>query len=237
MLTVCCWKWKPPAGYRSQFNAGHVNILARMVARHYAKPHRFVCITDDAEGIDSQIDVVPLWDEFADIPSPHGKGNPSCYRRLKAFSAQMRDVLGPRFIWLDLDCVVTGDLSPLFDRTEDFISWADTNPRNSVNGSMVMMNAGARASVYETFDPLTSPALTLRVGRFGSDQAWMSHVLGDGQARWTRKDGVYSYRMHIRPPRGNGGLPNDARLVFFHGQIDPWSSEGQRLGWVRAHYQ
>jgi hypothetical protein len=72
VLTVCCWKWKGPANYRSQFAAEHVNVLARMVARHYAKPHRFVCITDDAEGIDPEIGIVPLWDDFASIPSPHG---------------------------------------------------------------------------------------------------------------------------------------------------------------------
>lgn len=235
MLTVCCWKWKGPAAYRSQFSAEHVNVLARMVARHYARPHRFVCITDDAEGIDPAIGIVPLWSDFADIPSPHGVGNPSCYRRLKAFAPEMRDVLGARFVWLDLDCVVTGDLGPLLDRPEDFITWGDTNPRNSVNGSMVMMTAGARAQVYDQFDPKLSPDLTRRVGHFGSDQAWISRVLGQGEARWGVADGIYSYRVHLKPKRGV--LPDNARIVFFHGQVDPWSAEAQRLGWVRDNWR
>lgn len=235
MLTVACWKWKGPASYRSQFAAEHVNVLARMVARHYARPHRFVCITDDAEGVDPAIGIVPLWNEFAELRSPHGLGNPSCYRRLKAFAPEIRDVLGERFVWLDLDCVVTGDLAPLFDRTEDFISWGDTNPSNSVNGSMVMMTAGARARVYEDFDPATSPELTRRLGHFGSDQAWISKVLGKGEARWGAADGIYSYRVHLKPLRGV--LPANARIVFFHGQVDPWSPEAQRLGWVRDNWR
>lgn len=235
MLTVACWKWKGPAAYRSQFTAEHVNVLARMVARHYARPHRFVCITDDAEGIDPQVGIVPLWDEFAAILSPHGVANPSCYRRLKAFAPEMRQVLGKRFVWLDLDSVVTGDLAPLFDRTEPFLSWGDTNPRNSVNGSMIMMDAGAHPQVYADFDPQTSPELTRRLGYFGSDQAWISYKLGDGQPRWGVKDGIYSYRVHLRPQRGV--LPSNARLVFFHGQHDPWGPEAQRLAWVRENWR
>lgn len=235
MLTIACWKWKGPATYRSQFSAEHVNVLARMVARHYARPHRFVCITDDAAGIDAGVGIVPLWEEFGDIPSPHGAGNPSCYRRLKAFAPEMRELLGERFAWLDLDCVITGDLAPLLDRPEAFISWGDTNPRNAVNGSMVMMTAGARRQVYDDFDPALSPDLTRRVGHFGSDQAWISRCLGDGEARWGVKDGIYSYRVHLKPQRGV--LPENARVVFFHGQVDPWSPEAQRLGWVRDNWR
>lgn len=235
MLTVVCWKWKGPASYRSQFTGEHVNVLARMVARHYDRPHRFVCITDDAEGIDPAVGIVPLWDEFGALPSPHGAGNPSCYRRLKAFAPEMREVLGERFVWLDLDCVVTGDLKPLFDRTEPFLSWGDTNPRNSVNGSMIMMDAGARANVYADFDPKTSPDLTRRLGFFGSDQAWISYKVGDEEPRWGVADGVYSYRVHLKTMRG--ALPHNARLVFFHGQVDPWSAEAQRLAWVRDHWR
>jgi len=235
MLSVVCWKWAPAPGYRSTFTAEHVNVLRRMVARNYAKPHRFVCITDDAAGLDDGIDVVPLWDDFGELMSPHGRGNPSCYRRLRAFAPEMAEILGPRFVWLDLDCVITGDLRPLFDRREPFISWGDTNPRNAVNGSMIMMDAGARPQVYTDFDPKTSPDMARRVGHFGSDQAWISFKLGFNEARWGIRDGVYSYRNHIRPQRGL--LPTNARVVFFHGQYDPWDDEPQRLAWVRENWR
>lgn len=44
-LTVVTFKWKTP-GYRAVFESKHVNILRRMVLRHYPDPVRFVCFTD-----------------------------------------------------------------------------------------------------------------------------------------------------------------------------------------------
>jgi hypothetical protein len=234
-LTFVCWKWRAPAGYRSTFTAAHVNTLARMIRRNYAKPHRVICVTDSAEGIDRAIGIVPLWDDLAHLPSPHGAGNPSCYRRLKMFSAEAAQFFGPRFVSIDLDSVIVGDLTPLFDRPEDIVLLTDTNPRTYYNGGLIMMTPGARAKVWDTFDHRRSPAVARMAGMFGSDQAWISHCLGRGEATWSKADGVYSYRNHIKP---NGGrLPADARLVSFHGHVDPDHPEAQRLDWVRAHYQ
>lgn len=233
-LSVICWKWRPAPGYRSQFGPRAVNTLQRMVARHYDRPHRFVCVTDDPTGLDPAVEVVPLWNDFANVPSPHGGHNPSCYRRLKAFSPEIEAVFGRRFVSIDLDTVIVGDLSPLFDRPEDFIIWGETNPKSFYNGSMWMMTAGARPQVWERFDPKTSPREAKRAGRFGSDQGWISHVLGKGESTWGRRDGVYSYRVHLAP-RG-GRLPHDARIVMFHGAVDPWSLQAQQLSWVREHW-
>jgi hypothetical protein len=116
MLAVVCWKWKPKIGYRSTFCAEHVNVLRSMVERHYRKPHQLVCITDDGAGIDPRVRVVPLWQDHARLPSPHGGNNPSCYRRLRAFSAEAAELIGPRFVSVDLDCVITGDMRPVWDR-------------------------------------------------------------------------------------------------------------------------
>lgn len=235
MITVVCFKWKPPQGqYRSHFGAEQVRVLRNMVHRHYAKPHRFVCITDDASGLDD-VETVPLWDDFASVPSPHGGGNPSCYRRLKLFDPSIRDVLGDRFIAMDLDTVLTGDVAHVFDRSEDFVMWGETDPRSWYNGSMMLMTAGARPQVWSTFHPVQSPKAAFRAGRFGSDQGWISHVLGKGEATWGRKDGVYSFRVHLAP---NGyALPSDARIVNFHGRVDPWSHEGQQIPWIREHWR
>lgn len=234
-LSVVCFKWRPRYGYRSQYGPDTVNVLRRMVARHYAPPHRFICVTDDAAGLEPGVEVVPLWKDFADVPSPHGGQNPSCYRRLRVFRADIAAKLGPRFVCVDLDTVITGDVAPLWDRPEDFVIWGETDPRSWYNGSMFLMTAGARSQVYDRFIPTRSPQQAKAAGRFGSDQGWISHVLGPGEARWTRSDGVYSYRVHIA--RNGGTLPPDARMVMFHGHIDPWSPAARALPWVREHYQ
>src|ERR1035437_2040718 len=100
MLDVVTWKWSQP-GYRSKFLAQHVNVFRNMVKRNYSGPHRFSCITDDASGIDADIRIIPLWNDNAALSNPSFRNGPRCYRRLKAFSAEAADIIGPRFVSLD----------------------------------------------------------------------------------------------------------------------------------------
>ena len=236
MLSVITWRWQPHRGYRSTFPVQTVNVLRRMVARHYAHPHRFLCVTDDPKGLDPDVEVVPLWSDYATLPNPSGHPrNPSCWRRLKAFSAEIAEVFGPRFVSLDLDMVLTGDVGPLWNRPEDFVIWGDTNGRNAYNGSMFLLTAGARRQVWETFEPKRAIRACAAARQFGSDQAWIGACLGTREARWTQADGVYSFRNDLK--EGAKPLPANARVVSFHGHIDPWAPAGQRLPWVREHYR
>jgi hypothetical protein len=207
-----------------------------MVERHYHAPHEVVCITDIPEGIDPRVRIVPLWDMFADIPSPAGRGMPSCYRRLYAFSPAMEQIIGPRFVSIDLDVVIVDDITPLWQRTEDFIIWRSPLRNTPYNGSMWMMDAGARARVLDEFDPRLSPLAAKRAGCIGSDQAWISYILGPNEASWGTEDGVYAFQFAIR----NRGflLPRDAKIVFFQGNTDPWDTFArEKAPWVLEHYR
>jgi len=247
MLTVVCWKWKPiNPHFRSKFSAEHVNTFARMVARNFHEPHEVVCVTDDPTGIDSSIRVVPLWDDFRTIPSPLGIEYPACYSRVRAFSRDMRDILGPRFISVDLDCVITGDVTEIWTRDEDFVIWENNTrpmvtsgaqkPVTPYNGSMWMMNAGAREQVYTDFDPVMTPYDTHNAGYVGSDQAWFALRLGPDEARWTAEDNVYAWRSHLK--NRSYRLPLEARIVFFQGQEDPWDpSAVAKAPWIKEHYR
>jgi hypothetical protein len=237
MLTVVTWKWKPQPGYRSSYPPSTVNTLAAMIRRHYPHPHRMVCVTDDPAGIDPRVEILPAWDDFANIPSPHGGKNPSCYRRLRLFHPDAAQWFGERYVSLDLDVVITGDLTPLWHRPEPIVFWGDTNPLpgSHYNGSMMLMTAGSRPQVWTDFDPAKSPQLSLKARCFGSDQGWISYRLGKGEAKWTRADGVYSFRNELQKTKQ---LPANARIVVFHGRIDPWSAEAQHgWPWVREHYR
>lgn len=235
MLSVITWLWRKD-GYRSVFTGHHVNVLAAMVARNLRLPHRFLCVTDIHEGIDtSAVTVIPAWNDFVDVQSPYGAHQPSCYRRLRAFHPEIGQVFGERFVMLDLDTVIVGDVTPLWDRPEDFVAWGETDPRSFYNGSMMLIRAGCRPKVWTDFDPQTSPMLAKSAGRFGSDQGWLSYCLGPGEARWTTEDGVYSYRVHLRANPTQ--LPGNARIVMFHGGTDPWSEMAQQWPWVKTHYR
>lgn len=234
-MEFVCFRWKPSPAYRSKFGPETVNTLASMIGRNYSAPWRLTCITDDPKGIDSSIRVLPLWDDHAKLQSPHGPAYPSCYRRLRLFSKEAEQIIGPRFVVMDLDVVITGDIAPLFEPAIDFRIWGDTAKNTPYNGSLWMLKAGARAKVWETFDPIESPKKSLALNYIGSDQGWIGACLGPNEAKWTMRDGVYSFRNHIQ--RTKFRLPSNARIVVFHGAVDPWSMSGQGIEWVRKHYQ
>lgn len=237
------WKWRPVAGYRSRFDANTVNVLRSMLERNYRKPHRLTCITDDPEGIDSRVRVLPMKTTYANVRNPSNARNPSCYRRLWAFSEEARKEIGTRIVSLDLDVVITGDVTDLFDRQEEFVIWGgqaiDPKKRDPYcwyNGSLWYLRAGTRTKVWNRFHPGLSPILANRAGNRGSDQGWIAYCLGPNESKFTFADGVHSFRNHILP---NGGqlLPN-TKFVSFHGRFDPWQEEVKRqFPWVKEHYQ
>jgi hypothetical protein len=235
MMEFVTFKWKPNNGYRSAFGFATVNTMLSMLGRHYQAPFRLTCVTDDAKGISSEVRTIPLWDDWGHLPSPHGHGYPSCYRRLKLFSMEAADIIGPRFACLDLDLVFTADVTHLFADDCDFQIWGDTARNTPYNGSMWKLRAGARRVVWDSFDPVQSVKKSLALNYIGSDQGWLGACLGPNERKWTIRDGVYSYRNHIQ--RQGYQLPANARVVIFHGATDPWSPTAQRLGWVRKHYR
>lgn len=231
-FAVVCFLWRPEqTGDKVPrvvtYGAGHVNTLYRMVQRHLHMDHEFVCVTDMPEGIDPGVRIVPLWNKCR-----HMGG---WWNRLYVFAPEMREIIAPRFVCIDLDVVITGDITPLFDRSEDFIinKYHCLNPAvdpdQYLNGGMFMMDAGARREVWDTFGE-HAPAIVARHPRMciGGDQAWMRLVLGKREVRWTEADGVHE-ALVVRDK-----LPPGARMVFFAGRRDPTV---RPAAWVREHYR
>ena len=225
LVTVVLWLWG------NAYTCEHANTMARMVERHLHVPHRIVCATDRTSGID--VETIPIW---PDIARPIPPKRLSCYRRLKAFASDAHEWLGERILSLDLDGVITGDLTPIVDTPEDFKIWRDPlrqkkgARRVPYNGGMWICSAGARRELWEEFDPQSSPQASARTGWLGSDQGWISTRLGPDEPTWGRADGVYSYKYHVRPK----ALPHDARVVWFHGDPKPWKVDHP---WIKEHYR
>ncbi len=228
MMTFVCFLWKRnTTGFKlpavCDYTAKHVNILRNMLERHVHIPHRLVCVTDDPTGIDPRIDIVPLWDKCRDLGG--------CYNRLWVFSKEAGELFGPRFACIDLDCVLLADCTDLFTRDEDFIinSYYPSRPTyldQHYNGGLFMMTAGARASVWDEFEPDRHPEMLQADSRcIGTDQAWIRVHLGKGESRYTRQDGVYEAR--VIPPA-------NARLMMFAGRRDPSISHHS---WVREAWR
>ena len=235
MLTVVCWIWR---GERTYLPA-HVNVLRSMLERHLRVPHRLVCITDETEGFDPRVELMPTPKAalaLAELKSPEGERFPSCYRRLWMFSDEAR-CLGERVLLTDVDAVITGDITHLVARREPFVGW---KPRMSwgnsdrVAGGLYLLTPGARTQVWEDFGP-AGIAEAREAGYRGSDQAWLSFKLGRGAAVWLHSDGVYALSDL---GRRHASLPADARIVQFAGNPKPWEvTPKDGIPWVATHYR
>lgn len=211
-LAVCCWKW---AGWRGEmYKAHHVNVLQSMVAENLHIPYRFVCVTDNAEGVNCE--TIPIWTD-PDVPT-RGK-RPNCYRRLKVFSNEAKKIFkADRILSIDLDCVILDDITPLVTDHEFRVMQGKASP---LNGSMFLHTLGTRPRFWNSFG-CASPELVrkkemiTKVRLYGSDQAWMSYCEPEA-ATWSTADGAYHYSLLQKE------LPRTARICFFAGSHKPWS--------------
>jgi hypothetical protein len=223
MITVLCWYWRQPGG-RTKYAPWHVNIWHDMVRRNLSLPHRIACVTDTPEGLDPRIEIIAPPRDFEHVRIPTWKEHrPQCLRRLAMFAPGAAATFGERFVCMDIDCVITGPLDPLLT-DHDFRIFRGTSSSRPYNGSMMMLRAGARPQVYADF----TPDRAAQAGRrfVGSDQAWITHCLGPGEATWGPGDGVVWH--------GGKGL-DAARLIFFPGHDKPWERRGMPA--VDQHYR
>jgi hypothetical protein len=228
MLKVMTWLWAQPGG-RATYTAHHVNIWAEMVDRHLRMPHTLACVTDMPEGLDGNIEVVTPPDDYRDTVIPTWQADkPQCFRRLSLFRPDAADIFGPRFVSMDMDCIIEGELDTLFNRPHDFMMYRGTHRSRPYNGSMVMMTAGARPQVFTEF----TPHKAIMAGRrfLGSDQAWISQVLGFGEKTWSEADGVVGYRSAYRSPK-------PPLLTFFFGNPKPWDLVAEGNPWAVENYR
>lgn len=213
MITVMAWFWKQPGG-RTTYEAAHVTIWADMVRRHLKQPHRLAVVTTEKLNLPAEIETIVPPREFEDVRLPTwAEGRPQCLRRLVMFRPDAARWFGERFVCMDLDCVIGGPLDPMFDSGHDFRMFKGTAPGRPYNGSMMLLKAGARPQVYNRFTP--EGAATAGRQFVGSDQAWISHILGPNEAVWDERDGVGWWQPGAQLP-----------LLFFPGKLKPWDVIG-----------
>lgn len=220
-MPFVCFKWKGHIPYMPE----DVNVWASMVDRWTDMPSEIVCVTDDPEGIDGGVRVIPMWRDHFE----HGRD----WHRLKLFSPEMAELIGPRFVCIDLDVVICGQLDPLFDHDAPFKAWRDPFRPKQYCTSVLQMDAGAFPHVLEQFEPEKAMALR-NSGKYGGyDQAWISYAL-PGQPVWTAADGVLSFKRHVlhadeldRAKPSAKRCPDGARIINFHGKFNPRDADVQ----------
>lgn len=219
-VNVLCLKWG------TRYGADYVNILRRAVARHLLRPHRFYCCTDDARGLDPEVGVIP----FPENPGVR-RGWPDILVKLVLLREGFGGLVGAT-LFLDLDVVITGPLDPLFDYQpgrfciiHNWVHWRKKllGRRPHVgNSSVFRFEAGQYHYAYETL--LREMARAEDKAQFNTEQAFLTYAVGD--VVWWPEAWVRSYKWDCRPwfPLNwlvTPSLPQDCRILVFHGRPDP----------------
>jgi hypothetical protein len=241
-LQICTFKWG------SKYTVEHVVRLRNMLARNLTIPWQLTLLTDNLEedaggpahGDGPSIRVLPLWEEMRDAKL--------CGVRLRAFGRDMAQFIGPRFAWVDLDVAIVANVDHIFSRPEPFIALATPQGPLAYNGSLVMMDAGAREYVYQTWNrqayarlPTYYEAKGMRAGG-ESDEGWMTLAMGDKEPTFNggwgkRTDGIYFFRKDLQG--GRLPLPKNASMVIMNGRaFDPSFADLQRrCSWLREAWR
>lgn len=246
MLHVILWKWKQE-GFRDNYIGEYVNIVAGMLRLHLpGMALRIVCVTDDPTGIEAPTETFPLWNDHSTVLNASGKHLPSCYRRLKLFDRETQIALGinegDRIMSLDLDTIIVQAFTDIMARIEKskaiFAGWGVRGIYHQTvfNGSFWTFRAGDHLQkIWSSFHPVKSPALCLKNGFLGSDQAWLSMNFAlRNDVLPIRTPEFISYPREVRRTHV---LDRRARIVFFHGSRKPWHPlEFRQQVWITKHW-
>ncbi len=233
-LAVVCWRWS------DKYTPAHVNNLYHAVQRNLQVPFEFFCLTDDDYGFERKIHTVLL-------PTQLGKFHA---RRLWIFSDESHRIFGDRILQLDLDIVITSDITDLISTSSDPIKiWKypmTTRFGYGLNPSFLLFTPSTEYAQMWYALEAAPDALIDHMNRSGwsaSDQAvisWrFSHITGPRSAEptipvWTDQDGIMCLKDILQNGTNGHVLPPTCRIVSFHGRFDP--SQFLHLPWVHTHW-
>jgi hypothetical protein len=227
---ILCMKWG------TLYNAGYVNVLYNAVKEHLKGPFRFVCLTDDSTGFLPTIEALPI----PELPLRPRDWTSGAWPKLGVFTPDLHGLEG-RALFIDLDSVVVGDLSPMFEHPGRLILLdGGENWRRGAAGDAPPMPAtgvfaftlGTLGHIVDTFrhDPVSY------VDRLKLEQAFVGEMVPDAQ--YWPSEWVPSFKRHLRqpvildrflPPR----MPaTGCKIVAFHGDPRPITLT-QRGNWAK----
>lgn len=210
---VICIKWG------TKFGPEYVNKLYKMVEKNLKLPHRFVCFTDNTEGLLPGIETRDL-PEYVDNEAILDKG----WRKLSLFNSPLADLKGTT-LFLDLDIVIRSDLTPFFEAEGDFLIVKDWDFPNDIigNSSVFRFEAGKYPEVLTDFYALGD---NIR-DTYKNEQAYLSYEMHKkGILKYWDKSWCVSFKRNCLQPFPLNFFkepkePQDAKIIVFHGRPTP----------------
>ena len=217
--TVTCMKWG------KAYAPDYVNVLASAVRNNLSGEYRFVCFTDDSEGISPEVEALPIPEMGLSLDNFRFGAWP----KISLFKPDLYDLSG-RALFIDLDSMICGDLAPMFDQPGALVmieEWSRPIDRLKINrpirgaSGVIAFEIGTLGHIYDEF--VSHP------------EHWTSTIRNDQRFMWQQqekvtfwpKPWVISFKRHLLyPPAVNRVLPprkppRDARILAFHGRPRP----------------
>ena len=220
--TIACIKWG------TLFGPEYVNRRYSGVRRNLARPVRFLCMTEHADGLHPNIEVLDLPVEpFAEpmnaaLAVANRQG---AMRKVSLFKPGLIPDLQGSVLGFDLDVVITGDLEPIWSMAPGHIcmrhDWTEKRKgRPTGHGSVFRYDPAQHGFLYN--DLAANPYDEVEKAR-GSEQRYTSHKAMDREVfHYIPEDWVVSFKYDCNPFPWNylmaPRLPQDARVVCFHGR-------------------
>ncbi|MER5170687.1 hypothetical protein [Thioclava kandeliae] len=225
----------------------YVNRLAAGVRKHLGRPHRFICFTDDATGLDASVEALPL----PELGLAKGKTD-TRWRKLALFREDLAGLSGTA-LFLDLDQVVVGALEPFFEvegpfriiRDDDLFRHKPLRKVNSArdaflhsvgNSSVFRYEIGAHSYILDAY--LADPVAATRDYEI-SQQFQSAQLAKHGHLAYWPKGWCVSFKNDC-VPRGlksylaDPSLPAGAKIVCFAGNPKMTDAlNGQGGKWYR----
>ncbi len=215
---VLCMKWG------DLYPGSYVNVLYNAVCKNLAKPFRFVCLTNEPEGLADGIEHFPL----PDLDVPQERYNVGAWPKLGVFQQDLYGLKG-RGLFIDLDSLVLGSLEPFFEAEGGLISIAggpgwrrgSDNPEPKLASGVFAFDIGAQSQILEGF----LKDKQWHYDNFQNEQQVVQHYCNDWQT-WP-KSYVISFKKHLRQPLVLDRLlaprlpPEETLILAFHGNPRP----------------
>lgn len=189
---------------RQPYRVEHVVKLRRGVEQHMPHPHLFICLTDQmGEVLNAGVTAVPL-----------GRNWRGWWAKMNLF---MPDLLVGPTLYLDLDSLVVGDITPLIRAAPGITMVPDFFYPESMNSSVMSWN-GDFCGLWDAF-ALDDEATMQRYDAYGKarvgDQGFVHDTLnGMGQPIDVfDASHVVSFKRDCK-----NGPPPEARVISFHGR-------------------
>jgi hypothetical protein len=253
-VNVICMKWG------RLYGPDYVNNLRAGVARHLARPHRFVCFTDDDAGLHAEVEALPL--PPLGLPEGHRDRR---WQKLAVFRKDLGDLQGTA-LFLDLDLVVVDSLEPFFEEPGRFLIIRDDdlfrlkplrrlNPErdrflHSVgNSSVFRFEVGAHQDILDAYlaGPAAATAAYEISQQFQSAQLAKRGLLQYWPSGWCVSFKNHCVPRHLKSYLSDPTVPPGAKIVVFAGtpkMSDVLAGGGHRwhrrignVDWLRRAWQ